>query len=163
VISGGHITLRPWERSDIAFIYDSWQDAEMQRWTHVHPYTALDAATFIELHARPQPEQDGAFFAIIRTDTGEVLGSISFDHIDWDLGVADVGYWVSLEARGDGVATGALEALVAWGQRELRLVEVRLHVASKNLVSQRVAERAGFARADADSDEMVAYVRSLVP
>src|SRR6476620_8414884 len=112
VISGGHITLRPWERSDIAFIYDSWQDAEMQRWTHVHPYTALDAATFIEMHARPQPEQDGAFFAIIRTDNDEVLGSISFEHIDWDLGVADAGYWVSAESRGDGVATSALESLV---------------------------------------------------
>ncbi len=163
MISGGHLTLRPWERSDIAFLYDSWQDPEMQRWTNVHPYTALDAAMFIGLHARPQPEQDGAFFAIIRTDTGEVLGSISFDHIDWEIGVADVGYWVSAQARGEGVATTALASLVAWGQRELRLVEVRLHVAAKNHVSQRVAERAGFVRADADSDEMVAFVRSLVP
>lgn len=162
MISGGPITLRQWERSDIAFIYDSWQDSEMQRWTNVHPYTAMDAAGFIELHARPQPEQDGAFFVVIRTDTGEALGSISFDHIDWDLGIADVGYWVSREARGEGVATGALEALVDWGQRELRLSEVRLHVAAKNLVSQRVAERAGFVQSDADSDEMVAYVRSLV-
>ena len=163
MISGGAITLRPWARSDIAFLYDSWQDAEMQRWTHVHPYTALDAATFIEMHARPQPEQDGAFFAIIRTDNDEVLGSISFEHIDWDLGVADAGYWVSAESRGDGVATSALESLVEWGRGELRLVEVRLHVAAKNHVSQRVAERAGFVRADADSDEMVAFVRSLVP
>ena len=162
MISAGHITLRPWERSDIAFVYDSWQDPEMQRWTNVHPYTALDAAAFIERHARPQPEEDGAFFAIIRTDTGEALGSISFDHIDPDLGVADVGYWVTLEARGEGVATKALESLVEWGRGELGLIEVRLHIALKNHVSQRVAERAGFARADADSDEMVAFVRPLV-
>jgi RimJ/RimL family protein N-acetyltransferase len=158
VIPAGRITLRPWERADVAFVYDSWQDPEMQRWTNVHPYTALDAATFIELHARPQPEQDGAFFAVVSTDTGEALGSMSFDHIDWHLGVADIGYWMALEARGQGAATDALAALVGWGCRELRLTEVRLHVATGNLASQAVAERAGFTRADGDSDDMVAFV-----
>ena len=92
------------------------------------PYTALDAATFVERHARPQPEEDGAFFAITRTDTGEVLGSISFDHIDWAFGVAEVGYWVAPRRPRRGRGHGALVSLVEWGRRELRLVEVRLQV-----------------------------------
>jgi RimJ/RimL family protein N-acetyltransferase len=165
VIPGGDITLRPWEPADTAFVYDSCQDPEVQRWTQVPtPYTALHAATFVERHARPQPEEDAAFFAITRTDSGEVLGSISFGHIDWAFASAEAGYWVALDARGQGVATNALASLVEWGRRELRLVEVRLQVLAGNVASQRVAERVGFEAAGserADGQELLAYVRVL--
>ena len=165
MIPGGDITLRPWEPADTAFVYDSCQDPELQRWTRVPtPYTALHAATFVERHARPQPEDDGAFFAITRTDTGEVLGSISFGHIDWAFASAEAGYWVARDVRGQGVATTALASLVEWGRRELRLVEVRLQVLAGNVASQRVAERVGFEVAGSertDGDELLAYVRIL--
>ena len=165
MIAAGALTLRPWEPADTSFVFDSCQDPEVQRWTKVPaPYTALDAATFVERHARPQPEDDGAFFAITRTESGEVLGSISFGHIDWAFGVAHVGYWVARDARGEGVATGALGSLVEWGRRELRLVEVRLQVLDGNVASQRVAERAGFERAGlerVDGDQLLAFVRRL--
>jgi len=165
VIPGGEVTLRPWEPADTAFVFDSCQDADVQRWTRVPtPYTALHAATFIERHARPQPEEDGAFFAITRTDTGEVLGSMSFNHIDWAFAAAEAGYWVARDARGQGVATSALVSLVEWGRRELRLVEERLRVLAGNLASQRVAERAGFAASGidrSDGDELLAFVRRL--
>jgi RimJ/RimL family protein N-acetyltransferase len=165
VIAGGELTLRPWLPADTSFVFDSCQDPEVQRWTRMPtPYTALDAATFVERHARPQPEDDGAFFAITKTDTGEVLGSMSFGHIDWAFAVAEAGYWVTADARGQGVATRALEALVDWGRRELRLVEVRLQVLVGNVASQRVAERAGFEAAGpghAEGDGLVAFVRRL--
>src|SRR5206468_4132414 len=84
VIEGGIVTLRPWERADAVFVFEACQDADIQRWTRVpRPYTALDAATFIDRHARAQPEDDGAFFAITRTDNGELLGAISLHRIDW--------------------------------------------------------------------------------
>jgi len=165
MIPGGDVTLRPWEPADTSFVFHSCQDVDVQRWTQVPaPYTAMDAATFVERHARPQPEEDGAFFAITKTDTGEVLGSISFGHIDWAFATAEAGYWVARDARGEGVATRALASLVEWGRRELRLVEVRLRVLVGNAASQRVAERAGFQAAGVDrsnGDELLAFVRRL--
>ncbi len=165
MIPAGEVTLRPWEPADTSFVFDSCQDPDVQRWTRVPaPYTALDAATFVERHARPQPEDDGAFFAITKTDTGEVLGSMSFGHIDWAFATAEAGYWVARDARGQGVATCALASLVEWGRRELRLVEVRLRVLVGNVASQRVAERAGFEAAgvdDADGGELLAFVCRL--
>jgi len=167
MISGGELTLRPWVPADTAFVFDSCQDPDVQRWTRVPtPYTALHAAIFVERHARPQPEDDGAFFAITKTDTGEVLGSMSFGHIDWAFAMAEAGYWVARDARGQGVATGALAALVEWGRRELRLVEVRLRVLAGNLASQRVAERVGFVPDGTErtnGDELLAFVRQLAP
>ena len=132
------------------------------------PYRAADAAAFVERHAGPQPEASSAWFAIIRTDTGELLGSMSFNPFDWATGTADIGYWLAWEARGAGVASTCLDGLARWGFGQLGLAEVRALVAQGNVRSQRVAERAGFlAEAilpgrcrDGDRpDDAVAYVR----
>jgi RimJ/RimL family protein N-acetyltransferase len=154
VIEGGIVTLRPWERSDAVFVYEACQDADIRRWTRVpSPYTALDAATFIDRHARAQPEDDGAFFAITRTDNGELLGAISLHRIDWVFRQAEVGYWIGPEARREGGATAAVLALTAWGFAALGLLEVQLITARENLASQGVAHKAGFALSHVLPDE----------
>jgi RimJ/RimL family protein N-acetyltransferase len=157
MISGGLVTLRPWQQGDTSFVYDACQDAELQRWTRVpRPYTALDAASFVDRHARPQPEDDGAFFAITRTDTGELLGSISFNRIDWAFRSGEIGYWVASESRRMGIATSALAAVVEWGHRQLDLVEVRVVVDHGNVASLRVAAAIGFEPVgDEDAGELV--------
>ena len=138
----------------------------MQRWTKVPaPYTALDAATFVERHARPQPEDDSAFFAITRTESGEVLGSISFGHIDWAFGVAHVGYWVARDARREGVATGALGSLRRVGAAASSgwwRCASRCSTATWRRCGW--PTRAGFERAGlerVDGDQLLAFVRRL--
>jgi RimJ/RimL family protein N-acetyltransferase len=145
VIEDGLVTLRPWERADAVFVFEACQDADIQRWTRVpRPYTALDAAMFIDQHARSQPEDDGAFFAITRTDNGELLGSISLHRIDWAFRQAEIGYWVGPESRREGVASTAVAALTTWGFGSLGLVEVLLVTARGNVASQAVARTAGY-------------------
>ncbi len=164
MISGGDVTLRPWGPSDTTFVYYACQDPDIQRWTRVPtPYRATDATAFVERHARPQPEDDGAFFAIVRTDNGELLGSISFNHIDWAFRTADVGYWIAVESRQQGFAGTALDALVAWGMRELKLVEIKLAVLRGNEVSKRVALGRGFTPCGGDTDEELVFSRRLAP
>jgi RimJ/RimL family protein N-acetyltransferase len=145
VIEAGYVTLRQWEPADAAFVFDACQDDEIQRWTDVpRPYTALDAAAFVDRHGRPQPEEAGAWFAMTRTDNGELLGSICFDEIDWAFRSGKASYWVAAESRQQGAASASLAALAAWGFAELGLVEASVDVARGNAVSRRVAERAGF-------------------
>ena len=145
MIENGIVTLRPWERADAVFVFETCQDPDIQRWTRVpRPYTALDAATFIDRHARSQPEDDGAFFAITRTDNGELLGAISLHRIDWAFRQAEIGYWIGPDARREGVASAAVHALTAWGFASLGLVEVHLITARENTASQGVARRAGY-------------------
>jgi RimJ/RimL family protein N-acetyltransferase len=155
------------------FVFEACQDPDIQRWTRVpRPYGALDAASFINRHARPQPEGDGAFFAVTSTDTGALLGSISFNHIDWAFRFAEVGYWVAPEARRQGVAGAALRGLTAWGFGSLGLVEIQLLAARGNTVSQAVATKAGFifshvvtdeCRDGDDPDDGLVFVRRLAP
>ncbi|MFI7611332.1 GNAT family N-acetyltransferase [Nonomuraea terrae] len=62
-------------------------------------------------------------------------------------GVAEVGYWMSAEIRGRGVASRALEAVTRWAfsaQGPLRLARIELFHVADNHGSCRVAERCGY-------------------
>lgn len=66
----------------------------------------------------------------------------------------DVSYLVTPELRGQGLATRALAALLAWGARELSLRHAILHCDIDNLASQRVAEKCGFVLVGRFGDEL---------
>ena len=156
VIEAGDVTLRPWLPADVAFVYAACQDHEIQRWTTVpRPYRAIDAVGFVRAHARPQPEPTGAWFAITRTETSEVLGSISFTSYDEARGVGEIGYWLGPEGRGVGAAAQSLAALADWGVTALGLTEVVVRIARANLASQAVARRAGFVADGVEADGCV--------
>ena len=145
MIEAGPYTLRPWQGDDTTFVFEACQDPDVARWTTVpSPYRAADAAAFVSAHAGPQPEASSAWFALTRTDTGELLGSMSYNTFDSASGTGEIGYWLAWEARGAGVASTCLDGLARWGFDQLGLTEVRALVAQGNLRSQRVAERAGF-------------------
>jgi RimJ/RimL family protein N-acetyltransferase len=145
MIEAGAFTLRPWRGDDTAFVFDACQDPDISRWTRVpKPYRPGDAAAFVRAHARPQPEPAGAWFAITRTETGELLGAISLHDLDRAAARGELGYWLAAGSRGEGAAAASLDALARWCLEELELVEVEVRVAPGNLASQKVADRAGF-------------------
>jgi RimJ/RimL family protein N-acetyltransferase len=145
VIDGGPVTLRPWQPSDASFVYFSCQDAELRRWIRLpSPYRAGHAAAFVTGHARRQPEESGAYFAITRTDTGELLGSISLTAIDGDRRRASADCWIAADAREQGFASAALAALAGWGFDHLGLDRIGMAVDVGNEAARRAAARAGF-------------------
>lgn len=171
-IEAGPLTLRPWQPDDTSWLYHACQDAEIQRWTRVpSPYTAGDAAAFVRRHAVPQPEPDGpASFAVTRTETGELLGCISYVRVEEGRG--ELGYWMAAEARGQGAAPAALDALARWGIDVLGLHDVYVRIARGNGASQRVAVKAGFVREGeqvgacrdgADPDDALVFTRKADP
>jgi RimJ/RimL family protein N-acetyltransferase len=80
----------------------------------------------------------------VRTDTGELLGSISLNWFDRRRHTGEIGYWLGPDARGQGVMSTVLEGLARWATAELGLSSVRLRIAVGNTASRRVATRAGF-------------------
>lgn len=168
-VTADSYTLRPWESADVAWVYDACQDAEIQRFTDVpKPYRPADAVALLDLSRRGRAEGNTYAFAICRTDNDELLGAIDLRDLT-DGRTATIGYWVASGARGEGVASIALDALARWGFERLGLREIRVNVAATNLASQRVAQRAGFRAEDApalqcpDGDGRVpgvTYVRS---
>jgi RimJ/RimL family protein N-acetyltransferase len=139
------ILLRPWSEDDLDELVAALQDPEIPRWTRIpEPYTSDEGRAFLEHSERSWVDGTGASFAIVDRATGRLLGSIGVRFHEETA--ASVGYWVSRDARGRGIATIALELIARWVLRDLLLERLELVTAPENVSSQRVAEKAGFQR-----------------
>lgn len=84
-------------------------------------------------------------YTIQDAETAELLGGATLHHFDPMRDTVEVGYWLFVSARGRGVATRAVDALVQHAF-ENGIYRVEAHVRVGNTASERVLERLGFDR-----------------
>jgi RimJ/RimL family protein N-acetyltransferase len=97
--------------------------------------------------------------AIRRCSDGEAVGSVELRPSGRE---ADVSYVVAPELRSRGLASRALEALIAWGTHELGLQRINLACHIDNTGSRRVAEKCGFVLVCREGDEF-RFHREMTP
>jgi len=140
-ISAGRLHLRPWSPDDADELLAACQDAEIQHWTKVpSPYLHHDAVQFLA-GSDQRWATDVATWAVCDATTGALLASCALRVTD-DHG--SIGYWCVAEARGQGVATDAVQAVCRWGFGALGLDRITWRAEVGNLASRAVAEKAGF-------------------
>jgi len=139
------IILRPWRDDDLEALTAACQDAEIARWLPMvpSPYSEEDGRAYLE-QARLHWELGDAYNFAVVDESRRLLGSIAIRILRFNVG--HIGYWMSAEARGRGIATQALKTLCRWAVDELRLGRLELATDSDNHASQRVAAKAGFQR-----------------
>jgi RimJ/RimL family protein N-acetyltransferase len=95
----------------------------------------------------PAMRERGLMAAYVIEDTrdGSLLGGTNFHHLDPMRDTVEVGYWLFVEARGRGVATRIVAAMVEHAL-ENGICRVEAHVRPENRPSERVLERLGFER-----------------
>lgn len=143
----GPTALRPWRDSDLSGLVAACQDREISRWTRAPwPYREADARAYLLQRYDTLHAAVSAPFAIVCATSAQLLGSISLMRLAWDDARGEVGYWLAREARGHGHATRGVRLICRWGFGLLGLERIDLLAATDNRASQRVAERAGFAR-----------------
>jgi ribosomal-protein-serine acetyltransferase len=110
-----------------------WVDATRSR-SDMRRYAQFAAAQF-EQHA-------GFDYSI--AFRGALAGSIGLHHLEWLVRSAHIGYWLSPDARGQGIVTRAVTRLTshAFSQLDIHRLEIRAVV--ENQSSRAVAERAGY-------------------
>lgn len=144
-LSDGVVTLRPWgEEGDVEAITAACNDRAIAEFLDVipFPYTDNDARDYIERTREGWSSGTTSNFAIVVD--GSAVGSIG---VSWKRphdGVAEVGYWVAPEARGEGVGTRALRLVARWVFHERGMERLQLRADEQNPASRRVAEKAGF-------------------
>jgi RimJ/RimL family protein N-acetyltransferase len=82
-------------------------------------------------------------YQLVRSADGMVIGDIGFHGPPNQGGSVTVGYGLAPAARGQGYATEALRAVVAWALAQPEVASVEADTTHANLPSQRVMERAG--------------------
>lgn len=141
------IVLRPADMNDVDGITAACQDPEIQRFTRVpSPYGREQAVEYVQGVERGWVEGTHGIMSIRDASDDELLGSIGVMSLAEQPGTGEIGYWVAKEARGRGIATRAVRLLARWAIVDLGLERLELMTSVDNVVSQAVADRAGFAR-----------------
>lgn len=140
------VRLRSWQPDDAAAITAACSDKEIQRWLPLPtPYTERDALEYLKSIEEDSATGKGFAMAIVDPRSDRVVGSIGC-RMARASGIADVGYWVAPNARGQGVATAAVCAVAEWVFENCHPARLELLANTGNVASQRVAEKAGFVR-----------------
>jgi RimJ/RimL family protein N-acetyltransferase len=137
----GDLLLRPPCEDDVPAVTDACQDEELARFIPYfpRPYREADALEWISSANKGGLAKT---FLIVDGTSDELLGAIEVR-----LGeVGSIGYWVTKQARGRGIATRATKLLSRWAVKEADVERLELTTHPANVASQRVAEKAGFTR-----------------
>lgn len=141
LFGGDGLTLRPWVHSDAPGLVRAYEDPDIYRW-HCRTLSLTDAESWVT-HELERWQQDlGSSWAITRS--GSLCGRVGVGGVRLEEGRAGVTYWVLPDARGKGVASQALVAVVDWSFGTAGFHRLELHHSTLNDASCRVAAKAGF-------------------
>jgi len=141
----GDIHLRSWQKDDLKALLRHANNPKIAanlRDQFPHPYTRRDGIDYLEY---AQVQEQVTSFAI--EYEGEAVGGVGF-LIGRDIArtSAEMGYWLSEELWGRGIATRAASAMSEWAFESYGLTRVFAMAFAHNAASIRVLEKAGFER-----------------
>ncbi len=139
------MTLRPWgEEGDVQAITAACNDRSIAEFLDLipSPYTEDDARDYIERTRQGWAEGTTSNFAVLVD--GAAVGSIGITWLEPEQGVAEVGYWIAPETRGQGTCTRAVRLVSQWVLERPGMERLQLRADEENGASRKVAENAGF-------------------
>ncbi len=149
-LTDGVVSLRPYRLSDAGETYEAIHEslAELGPWLpFAHKdYSAKESRAWIKQRPAEWKKGNAYEFAIFDNNDGSYLGGCGINQIDYNNFLANLGYWIRTSRTGHGAAPAAARLLAGWGLKALGLKRIEIVVATSNLRSQRVAEKAGARR-----------------
>ncbi len=142
--AGGGVVLRPVRADDpaeLAAVVEQHRDPQVQRFTWIpETYELVNAEAFAANAERGW--RDGDLATLVVDVDGSYRGTVDLRPEDgaW----AELGFGLHPAARGRGVATRAVGALLDWGFDVLGLAGVTWRADVENTASLHVAQRCGF-------------------
>lgn len=159
------LVLRRWRDSDL----EPWaaMNADPEVREHLGDVLTRDQSDASVARFRAQFDQQGyGWWAVEVQATGEFIGFAGLDPVDDDMpfkGI-EIGWRLARSAWGQGYATEAALAGLAFGFETLELPEILAVTTATNLRSQAVMRRIGMTRDPADDfDDLTAPVGPLRP
>lgn len=74
----------------------------------------------------------------------DLVGEISFNHLDFVNRIGYIGYWLGEMYQGKGIMTRSVKGFINYGFTELNLERIDIRMDPNNKKSQAIAERLGF-------------------
>jgi len=154
VLQTERLTLRPFRAGDADAQAAMMGDAEVMRHLGGHPLAREDAWRKLLCGHAMWSLFGFGYWAVERRDGGAMIGQIGFADFQRDMtpsvmGIPEMGWLFAREAAGQGYATEAAAAGLAWIDAASRSPETAAIIDHDNTASIRVAEKCGFSSREA--------------
>lgn len=142
-LSDGEVALDPMTEEDVPRILAGAGDPATQRWLALpSPYTEAMARQFLADVGDAASAGTMLNFAVRRAGQAPLCGSMGV-RFEGRRDEGEIGYWISPDARGEGLASAGIRVLARWAIPEFGLRRVEMLVQPRNRASCRACERAG--------------------
>lgn len=143
-LQGDGFLLRRPVLTDVDRIVTACTDEETLRWLPLpRPYGPAEGTAFVETQAAAALRDGAGLVSTIEVD-GLLAGVIDLMDVNWRNQCAEIGYWISPDRRGLGLAGRAAGLLARWALTEQDIERVQIRAATGNTGSLRAAQAAGF-------------------
>lgn len=144
VLEGDGFVLRRPALRDVPRVVTACTDDETQRWLPLpNPYGPVEAISFIETRAPTVQREGTGLISALEVD-GQLAGMVDLMDVNWREQTVEIGYWISPDRRGQGLAGRSAGLLARWALQEQDIKRVEIRAATGNIGSQRAAVAAGF-------------------
>ncbi len=107
-----------------------------------HPYLKGMAEAWIENHERDFESGEGVVWAMVELKSNKLIGAVGLI-VNRRFNRAELGYWVGKPFWGQGFATEASMAALAYGFEEMKLNKIHASHMVRNPASGRVMQKIG--------------------
>ncbi|MBU8934800.1 MAG: GNAT family N-acetyltransferase [candidate division Zixibacteria bacterium] len=145
-LKGSLITLRQLRKSDASSLQRHANDRQVARNLLLlpHPYTIENALVWIRFTHSLVRKGRSYPFGIEDNQSGEIVGMIDLVAINDFHKIAELGYWLGRRYWRRGYTSEAVQLILRFGFRQLRLRRIYAHTFDRNQASYALLKKAGF-------------------
>ena len=144
VILTERLRIRRMSRRDRSDMYEYARLPEVSEYLLWRPHASEDSTKrYLDYVTSLYRSGDFFDFAIEYRQNGKMIGTCGFAAIDKNNDCAEVGYVLSPEYWGKGIATEALTAMLRFGFCDLGVNRIEARYMTENTASRRVMEKCG--------------------
>ena len=140
----GLITLRKPEERDIVPLFEGVQDPIIPQFTRIPANYQMANAEHYVRERSPNGFTMRTELQLALEYDGKFAGALSFHTLDLDSAKAEIGYWLTADVRGKGVATAATRLLTEYGFESIGFHRIEALVVASNVPSLKVLKNAGY-------------------
>lgn len=147
VLETKRLILRQIKKEDARNIFFYLSDPEVMKHYGLLPFERVeDAQNEIEWYQSIQDNQTGRRWGITLKNEDTVIGSCGYFNHKLQHRRAEIGYELSREYWGKGIASEAVQAVLNYGFEQMKLHRVEALIEPPNKASLKLVERLGFKR-----------------
>lgn len=141
------LRLREIEEKDAASILEYLSDQEVMKHYGLEPFQTLkEVFDEISWYQSTLKQKTGIRWGITLKEEDVVIGSCGFLNIASEHSRSEIGYELHKNYWGKGIASEALDAVIAYGFEQLKLQRIQALIEPPNIASLKLAEKQGFIR-----------------